>query len=185
MQWSVESDTIHFSHSSNETAPSRHSILATVASLYDPLILIAPYLLQGKRILREMCHKGTGWDDPPPVDLRQKWETWKNDLECLKSLQIPRCYAPQEFNNLSKVQLHHFCDASLTGYGTCSYLRVQNEQGNVHCSLITAKARVAPSKITTVPRLELSAALVSAEASAVLKEELDMPINEEFFWTDS
>lgn len=48
-----------------------------------------------------------------------------------------------------------------------------------------AKARVAPTKITSIPRLELSAAVTSARMSVMLKSELKMKIDEEFFWTDS
>ena len=83
------------------------------------------------------------------------------------------------------MELHHFSDASLAGYGTCTYLRVQDQQDNVHCSLVMAKARVAPIKVMTVLRLELSAALVAAEVSTVLKKELHLPITREVFWTDS
>ena len=186
MEWSVESDTLHFSFTPTERPTSRRGILATVASLYDPLGLIAPCVFQGKKLLQDMCRKGIGWDDPPPKELQQKWEDWKTDLKSLKSLQIPRCYYPQEFNaSTSKMELHHFSDASLAGYGTCTYLRVQDQQDNVHCSLVMAKARVAPIKVMTVPRLELSAALVAAEVSAVLKKELHLPITQEVFWTDS
>ena len=186
MQWSVESDTLHFSFSPTERPTSRRGILATVASLYDPLGLIAPYVFQGKKLLQDMCRKGIGWDDPPRKELQQKWEDWKTDLKSLKSLQIPRCYYPQEFNaSTSKMELHHFSDASLAGYGTSTYLRVQDQQDNAHCSLIMAKAQVAPTKVMTVPRLELSAALVAAEVSAVLKKEPHLPIIREVFWTDS
>ena len=48
-----------------------------------------------------------------------------------------------------------------------------------------AKARVAPTKITSIPRLELSAAVTSPRMSALLKAELQMKIDKEYFWTDS
>lgn len=48
-----------------------------------------------------------------------------------------------------------------------------------------AKARVAPTKIKSIPRLELSAAVVSARMSVMLKAELELKIDQEFFWTDS
>lgn len=48
-----------------------------------------------------------------------------------------------------------------------------------------AKARVAPTKLTSIPRLELSAAVVAARSSVMLRNKLEMPIHGEFFWTDS
>ena len=53
-------------------------------------------------------------------------------------------------------ELHNFADASTSGYGQCSYLRVKDEDGNVNVSLVMGKSRVALLKITTIPRLELA-----------------------------
>lgn len=106
-------------------------------------------------------------------------------LNMLKEVSIPRCYHPQDFHNIVRIELHHFSDASCVGYGACSYVRYKNDNGEVHCSLVMAKARVAPLKITSIPRLELSAAVVSTKISVMLRSELDMKIDEEFYWTDS
>lgn len=70
------------------------------------------------------------------------------------------------------------------GYGACSYLKYKNDKDEVHCSLMMAKARVAPLKVISIPRLELAAVVVSAKVSVMLKGELDMKIDQEFFWTD-
>ncbi|XP_023808300.1 uncharacterized protein LOC105355630 isoform X2 [Oryzias latipes] len=48
-----------------------------------------------------------------------------------------------------------------------------------------AKSRVAPTKVTTIPRLELTAAVISVKTSNVLREELGYTDIEEYFWTDS
>ena len=64
-------------------------------------------------------------------------------------------------------------DASQTGYGQCSYLRLVDENGRIHCSSVLVKARVAPLRSVTIPRLELTAATVSEGVANVLKEELD------------
>ncbi|KAL0147770.1 hypothetical protein M9458_056913, partial [Cirrhinus mrigala] len=48
-----------------------------------------------------------------------------------------------------------------------------------------AKARVSPSKVTSIPRLELSAAVTAVRLSVLLKSELRTKIDEEFLWTDS
>ena len=82
-------------------------------------------------------------------------------------------------------QLHHFSDASTTGYGQCSYICLVDDKGQIHCSLIIGKARVAPLKMVTIPRLELTAAVVSVRVSDMLCQELQYEHIEEIFWTDS
>ena len=54
-----------------------------------------------------------------------------------------------------------------------------------HMFLVMAKARVAPLKSVTIPRLELTAAVVSTRVSLYLKQELDYQDVIEVFWTDS
>ncbi|KAL7841403.1 hypothetical protein SRHO_G00250940 [Serrasalmus rhombeus] len=185
IHWSIESDSFTFKVVPKDQPATRRNILASVASIYDPLGLIAPYLLKGKGILQEMCHQGTGWDDPLPATLKPRWEKWLNDLVELKRICIARCYLPNDFGKVIKTELHHFSDASTCGYGQCSYLRQKNDKGQVHCVLVMAKARVSPMRVTTIPRLELTAAVVSVSVSSLLREELGYSEVEEYFWTDS
>lgn len=184
LQWCMESDSFCFKLNPKDNPLTRRGILATVASIYDPLGLIAPVVLVGRMILQEMCGGGAGWDHPIPEDLRPQWEKWMSDLQKLTDFKVPRCY----LGNISSpvgVELHHFSDASLQGYGQCSYLRLRSDDGQAHCTLVMAKARVAPLKATTVPRLELQAAVLSAKTAAFLDAELDYPNITNFFWTDS
>ncbi|XP_052430381.1 uncharacterized protein LOC127971416 [Carassius gibelio] len=184
VKWNIETDTFSFKVDLTEKAATRRGILSVVASVYDPLGFLAPYVFVGKRVLQEMCKRGVGWDEPLPSDLKPKWDTWLHDLENLQRIRIPRCFIPENMGKIQKIELHHFSDASSEGYGQCSYIRtVADEQ--VHCALVMGKARVAPTKVFSIPRLELTAATVSASVSHLLREELDLEINEEFFWTDS
>ncbi|KAL6463548.1 hypothetical protein MHYP_G00279390 [Metynnis hypsauchen] len=80
-----------------------------------------------------------------------------------------------------KTELHHFSDASTCGCGQCSYLRLKNDKGQVHCVLVMAKARVSPMWVATIPRLELTAAVVSVSVSSLLREELGYSEVEEYF----
>ena len=59
--------------------------------------------------------------------------------------------------------MHNFSDVSELGYEQCSYLKVVDENENIHCSLIMGKARVAPKTFVSIPRLELLAAVLSVE----------------------
>lgn len=183
--WNIERDCFTFKVSPKNQPATRRGILSSVASIYDPLGFVAPFLLKGKKILQEMCHQGTGWDDPIPERLKPRWEKWEDDLVKMEGIQVARCYQPPGFGKVMKTELHHFSDASTTGYGQCTYLRLKNERGDIHCVLLMGKARVSPLKVTTIPRLELAAAVVSVTVSNMLKEELGYCNVEEFFWTDS
>ena len=44
-------------------------------------------------------------------------------FQVLTSVKLPRCYKPAEFKDVKSIELHHFADASVSGYGTASYLR--------------------------------------------------------------
>ena len=50
---------------------------------------------------------------------------------------------------------------------------------------MASKARVSPVRSITIPRLELTAAVVAVQLSQKLKQELQMQIDDEFFWCDS
>ena len=65
-----------------------------------------------------------------------------------------------------------------------SCIRLLNESGQVHCTLLIGKSRVAPFKFVSIPKLQLTAATVSV-ISKMLKNELDIHFDVQIFWTDS
>ena len=159
VHWCVESDCFQFTIVLQDKPCTRRGILSTVSSIFDPLGFVAPLLLDGKSILQELCRREVGWDDPIPDEVKVKWEKWRSDLLEVQRITIPRCYKPDNFGRVVNAQLHHFSDASVKGYGQCSYLRLVNENQKVHCSFVMGKSRVAPLKPVTIPRLELTAAV--------------------------
>lgn len=177
--WHLKQDNFRFCVNLKDQPATRRGILSTVASLFDPLGFLAPFLLTGKAVLQEMCRNGMGWDDPLPDGLQPRWEQWKADLVNLDKVEVPHCIVPAGFGRITTREIHHFSDASTRGYGQCLYLRLENEQGDIHCSLLMAKSRVAPLKVTTIPRLELTAAVVSVAVNDMLREEVLGYINNE------
>ena len=185
VQWCIESDTFQFRITLKDQPLTRRGILSTVCSVFDPLGFIAPVVIVGKQILQEMCRCQADWDSPLPDELRPRWEKWRSELIKLKSVKLQRCFKPEDFGKVKLAELHHFSDASTVGYGQGSYLRLINEQDEVHCSLVMGKARVTPLKTVTIPRLELTAALLSVRVSSLLKDQLEYHIDNEVFWSDS
>ena len=185
VHWCVEFDCFQFTIVLQDKPCTRRGILSTVSSIFDPLGFVAPLLLDGKSILQELCRREVGWDDPIPDEVKVKWERWRSDLLEVQHITIPRCYKPDNFGRVVNAQLHHFSDASVKGYGQCSYLRLVNENQRVHCSFVMGKSRVAPLKPVTIPRLELTAAVCSVRISQQLQRELEYTIDQEYFWTDS
>ena len=185
VRWCIESDTFKFRITLSDKPCTRRGILSTVSSIYDPLGFLAPVVLNGKRILQELCQEKLDWDTEIPIHLKSVWEKWRLELFHLDKIQIPRCYKPSNFGKLKAIEMHHFSDASTVGYGQCSYVRMIDENDKIHCSLLIGKARVTPLKPITVPRLELCAALLSVKVSSFLHDELEFENAQNVFWTDS
>ena len=141
----IEFQLAKFRISLKEQPNTRRGILSAVASIYDPLGLACPFVL-GKQVLQDTCKEGFDWDAPLSEELSSRWDHWLKDLTSLERMEVPRCYKPSDFGNVKNIELHHFCDASTQGYGSCTYVRLVNEDGRIHYSLVMAKARVAPVK---------------------------------------
>ena len=160
--------------------------MSTVSSIYDPLGMVAPFILIGKKILQDLCKESVDWDEQISEDYRAKWERWRCELPLLEKFELPLCFLLADLGVVTSRQVHHnFSDASFTGYGQVSYLRLVNDRNEIHCSFLTEKARVAPTKSVTIPRLELTSTTMSVRVGTMLAKELDDTADQEVYWTDS
>ena len=151
-------------------------------SLFDPLGFVAPVLLEPKLLLRELC--GDDWDDAISQEERKCWEDWLLSLSHLEKLSISRCFSPTRCGG-KDCEVHNFADASRISYGAASYLRVIDGHGNVHCSFLMGKGYLVPVPITTIPRLELLAAITAVRLDRIIRRELPMLESaERYFWSD-
>ena len=136
VHWTVQSDSIGFRITIKDRPLTRRGILSTVGSIYDPLGMAAPALLPGKKILQDLCKEKIDWDDEIPEEYCHRWEQWKGSLQLLEKFAMNRCLKPTNFGNVVSRQVHSFSDASSTGYGQVSYLRQENDRGDVHCAFL-------------------------------------------------
>ena len=153
--------------------------------MYDPLGLVAPFILPAKIILQDLCKKKLGWDDKIPEEDVNRWKAWLESLPLLERFCTERCCKPTKFEEITSCHLHYFSDASQLAYGAVSYLRMVNAQGDVHCSFVMGNSRLAPLKPVTIPRMELSAAVLSTRLDRIIRDEIELPIQEAVYWTDS
>ena len=187
--WNTDNDTLCCNINIMEKPLTRRGLLAMLSSIYDPLGLVSPFSLKGRKTIQELCKGSFQWDHPIPENIKQQWIKWKSNLGKLNIIKIARCFKSKNFGHVKGYSVHHFSDASGIGYGQASYLQIANEDGKVHCCLLIGKSCVIPLKFVLLPPLELTAAVLSVKISQQLKQELnieeDISKVEEFFWTDS
>ncbi len=110
-----------------------------------------------KICMQEIWKTGLDWDISLPAEVVLPYEQWREGLVLLRHFSMPRKAA-----NLvhAEKELHVFCDASEKAHGSVVFLReVCSENEEVRVNFLTAKAKVAPLKVMTIPKLELQAAL--------------------------
>lgn len=158
-----------------------------LASQYDPIGYLTPFTARARVIIQELWKTKRCWDDALEDGvIRDQWQAWEDELPNLTSIQLRRCYTPPSVCQTAvSRQLHVFCDASERVYGAVAYLRTNDISGNIHISFIMARSRVAPKRLLSMPRLELSAALAGAQLYDLLQKELTLPVDDVVLWSDS
>lgn len=184
--WDPENDTFHIpvkikSINSNDLITKRF-ITSQSFKIFDPLGLISPCIIQAKILIQKLWRKDIDWDQPVPDDLKENWYEISKNLPLLAKLHISRkviCDSPKF------IELHSFCDASQVAYGACIYMRSLNENNEATVRLLCSKSKVAPVKPTTIPRLELCAALLAANLCKSVTDSLRVTPSKITHWCDS
>ncbi len=83
------------------------------------------------------------------------------------------------------MQLHVFADSSLTAMCATAYVRAKFQNGKVNVAFVIGKARVAPMKQLTIPKLKLQSALIACRLMESVKKEHDWSFDKVFLWSDS
>lgn len=183
LNWSPNSDTLSFSLNidKKKNKITKRTILSVISQIFDPLGLIGPCVVEAKLVLQKLWSLKLDWDDEVPNDIRELWTSISENIYQLNNVKVPRWILQ---DNFEKVELHCFSDASERAYGSCIYARSISKDGAVHIQLIASKNKVAPLKPTTIPRLELCAALLSARLCTKVLESITIPVTCRF-WCDS
>ncbi|XP_071150458.1 uncharacterized protein [Mytilus edulis] len=172
LSWDVNTDNFLFQLSSENKPITRRGILSTINSLYDPLGFLAPVIIKGKLLLRKIVSETVDWDQPLSDDTAAEWKSWRDTLNAIETLRIPRTYVPYLSKTATK-ELHVFSDASEKAIAAVAFLRTTDSSGEPNIGFILGKAKVAPTSGHTIPRLELSAAVLAVEITQTIVDNLD------------
>ena len=179
--WNKKEDTLEIRAQREEVKSlTKRSILSQLSSIYNPLGLISPTMVEGKRIYREACDEGIGWNAEVSNATARDWIKWRSQLW---NVTVPRSIA-SEVGKIESVHLHVFADTSNTACSSVTIAVVEHSTGVVK-GLLTSKSRISKWN-TTIARLELVSGYMAANMARNLLEALRRwPITSVNMWMDS
>lgn len=184
MKWSTGPDLLHLEIANVnkiEGKITKRKVMSATAQLYDPSGLVLPVIVIGKIMQQNIWRQTIGWDDELPPGLINQWLTFYNEICQLSKIKVPRWLGVHSFD---QVELHVFSDASEAAMGAVAY--VINRSGkHASSNLVTSRSKVAPIKKSTIPRLELNAAVLAAKLASMLARLFKINAQSVYLWTDS
>lgn len=182
--WTPLNDVFRFKiNVPNLPTPTKRSVLSIISKLFDPLGWVCPVVVTAKILMQRLWISKGDWDDELPIELLTIWQQYCAQLPLLEQLNIPRWTV--QGNDTLDCEIHGFADASNLAYGAVVYLRIRTISDSVHVTLLTAKSKVAPIKPLSIPRLELSAAVLLARVVESVQNTMSLETVPVYCWTDS
>ena len=165
-------------------------VVTQQASLFDPIGMIAPFMLLGRQWTQEAMTDEWGWDLQLSDRVKEGFNEWTRSIIQLRDIAIPRPWdSPQTVNG--EEQLHIFSDACKTGFGAVVYRRAIGVDGSIRVSFLNGKSHVTPKNTSragfhgSIPRLELSAAVKSVDLLKSIQSSMMERFTDIWLWSDS
>ncbi|XP_024870477.1 uncharacterized protein LOC112453778, partial [Temnothorax curvispinosus] len=183
LRWLPQEDSFAFATriSSHTDHLTKRLVLSEVAQIFDPLGFASPVVIKAKMLLQELWHHKLQWDEPLPSQLSLRWLIIRKELTSLRKISILRWYTTW---STSTVGFHGFSDVSQLAMAAVVSITVHGSNGAT-ISLVCSKTKVAPLKRLTIPRLELTAALLLSRLMQYVQATLKLNVTATHLWTDS
>ena len=171
LNWWPFSDTFIFSTITPSTSVvSNRIILSEISQLFDPLGFLSLVVTRAKILMQSLWIDKLGWDDPVSSQTVQHWTKFRAELSQLSSISVPRWLG---LSKNSKVEIHGFSAACQVAMAAVVFLRVTDTDSDTRITFVCFKTRVSPLKKFTIPRLELSAAVLLAKLTKYVQDHID------------
>jgi hypothetical protein len=182
--WDSKNDELRMSTcEASRLQLTKRNFLRKIATIFDPLGFVSPFIVVAKILLQELWARGYEWDDEIKDEIAQRIAKWLDQLEQLSVVKVPRCL--QAAKPVVSTRIITFVDASKEAYGCAVYIRHEYEDNEVTCWLVTSKSKVAPLTPVTIPKLELMGAVLGLRLTQSVIAVLHLPMQDVIFYSDS
>ena len=162
---------------------TKRAMLKACSKLYDPMGYISPIIVRARGLIQNVWREKTDWDEMPGPEIQKQWLDWLKDLPLLNEITVPRWLELGE-DNVTR-QMHVFTDASTDAFASVIFIRVENKDGSIRTSFVTAKARVTPVRAESISRMELVACVIGTRLARAALKTLPIENDQVYYWTDS
>ena len=188
LHWDITDDVFKFSvpegHNSLQPDSRRKALSILQGAAYDPINFTAPFMLEGRLLMRDIVKTTVDWDSPLEPEIEQRFKKWMSGIPLLNKLSIPRMLGRISLSKCEN-QLHLFSDASQQAIAACAYMKTTDKEGNSEVRFVYGKSKVAPTAGHTIVRLELCAAVLSTEVVDAILPSLPIDPDDVVYHTDS
>ena len=106
----INQDTLTFKSITREYPNTKRGNLSLVSSVFEPLGILTPNLLEPKLIIQELSKLKINWDSEIPLEIETRWIKWKSGLDKISQVSLNRWYGFQHIGKM-EVELNIFCHA--------------------------------------------------------------------------
>ena len=121
--WDTNKDTIQLTDRNQiqlKPVSTKRQALSVLSEVYDPLGLIAPVTLLGKKFIQDLWTQKLDWDETLSEEQLTAFDKLIKVYTTIHEITLPRWIS---FTVTTKCELHIFTDASATAYACAAYLR--------------------------------------------------------------
>ena len=124
--WNTKEDTLvfrfgHLIKLAKELPATKRSVVKVIASVYNPIGFISPFVIPMKILFQDLCSDKEDWDSPLSAERLKRSRNWIAELSKVQEVRVPRfCLV----NHVTSIDLHSFSDASIKAFAAAVYLRL-------------------------------------------------------------
>ena len=83
--WDPNEDVLKVKVVNKEVPNTKRGILSFASSIFDPLGMISPAILEPKLLIQELWKCNINWDELIPLDILTRWNIWKQSIQDLNN----------------------------------------------------------------------------------------------------